>query len=388
LPGSRKKGVAQKTLIVPALEIEQAPGRRLFSFAVDGKQLPSFAAISRVKRDAAHELAGYQRAESLSHIRTIQKYLESADAILPNALVVAFDSRVRFQSDAGGNNGNGVASSGHLVIPVDESQAEHEKPGWIVDGQQRCAAIRDADVEHFPVYVTAFITDSVAEQRSQFILVNSTKPLPKGLIHELLPSTPAADLPALLLKRRYPAQLLDRLNYESDSPFFRRIRTPTTAEGTIKDNSILKMLAMSIEDGALYQWFDPESGTGDTDAMLALLKNYWHAVADVFPGAWESAPRRSRLVHGVGILALGSLMDEISYELREEGIPSRRLFGEHVALIANDCHWTSGSWPLARDDVRRWNELQNTPRDIRSLSDYIVRSYRRKVRADATVAVA
>ena len=192
-----------------------------------------------------------------------------------------------------------------MIIPIDESHEEHEKPGWIVDGQQRCAAIRDADVEHFPVYVTAFITDSVAEQRSQFILVNSTKPLPKGLIHELLPSTPAADLPALLLKKRYPALLLDRLNYDPDSPLFRRIRTPTTAEGTIKDNSILKMLAMSIEDGALYQWFDPESGTGDTDAMLALLKNFWRAVADTFPTAWDSAPRRSRLVHGVGILRSG-----------------------------------------------------------------------------------
>lgn len=368
------------------MAIEQAPGRRLFSFAVDGKRLPSFAAISRVKRDERHELAGYQRAESLSHIKTIKKYLESADAILPNALVVAFDSRVRFEEDT--PPGDGFAASGRLIIPVDTAQAEHEKPGWIVDGQQRSAAIRDADVERFPVYVTAFITDSVAEQRSQFILVNSTKPLPKGLIHELLPSTPAADLPALLLKRRYPAQLLDRLNYDTDSPLFRKIRTPTTAEGTIKDNSILKMLAMSIEDGALYQWFDPESGTGDTDAMLALLNNFWGAVKDVFPTAWESAPRRSRLVHGVGILALGAVMDEMSYELREEGIPSRRLFGEHLAMIATDCHWTSGSWPLATDDLRRWNELQNTPRDIRALSDYLVRAYRRVVRGDAVVAVA
>src|SRR5207302_498323 len=83
--------ISERTLVVPALAIEQAPGRRLFSFAVDGKQLPSFAAVSRVKRDVHHELSGYQRAESLSHIRTIQKYLESADAILPNALVVAFD---------------------------------------------------------------------------------------------------------------------------------------------------------------------------------------------------------------------------------------------------------------------------------------------------------
>jgi DGQHR domain-containing protein len=386
LPKSGDNRLVERTLIVPALAIEQAPGRRLFSFAVDGKKLPLFAAVSRVKRNARHELGGYQRAESLSHIRTIQKYLESAEAILPNALVVAFDSRVRFEMAT--NAGDGVAASGHLIIPVDEVQEEHEKPGWIVDGQQRCAAIRDADVETFPVYVTAFITDSVAEQRSQFILVNSTKPLPKGLIHELLPSTPAADLPAILLKRRYPAQLLDRLNYESDSPFFRRIRTPTTAEGTIKDNSVLKMLAMSIEDGALYQWFDPESGAGDTDAMLALLKNYWRAVAEAFPTAWDSAPRRSRLVHGVGILALGALMDEISYELREEDVPSHRLFSEHLSLVAGECHWMSGAWPLAADDVRRWNELQNTPRDIRVLSDYIVRAYRRKVRGKAISAVA
>lgn len=379
---------SERTLIVPAIAIEQAPGRRLFSFAVDGKQLPAFAAVSRVKRDSRHELTGYQRAESLSHIRTIQKYLESADAILPNALVVAFDSRVRFEVDSHAADGDGVSSLGRLVIPIIEGQEEHLKPGWIVDGQQRSAAIRDADVDNFPVYVTAFITDSVPEQRSQFILVNSTKPLPKGLIHELLPSTPATDLPALLLKKRYPAQLLDRLNYEPDSPFFRRIRTPTTAEGTIKDNSVLKMLAMSIEDGALYQWFDPESGTGDTDAMLALLKNYWHAVRATFKSAWESAPRRSRLVHGVGILALGGLMDEISYALRDEGVPSEMRFSEHIALIAEDCHWTSGIWPLARDDVRRWNELQNTPQDIRALSDHLVRLYRHRTRPERTAAVA
>ena len=73
--------------------------RTLYSFAVDGKKLPLFAAVSRVKRDAEHQLAGYQRAESIQHIRTIRRYLETADAVLPNALVVAFDSRVRFEAD-------------------------------------------------------------------------------------------------------------------------------------------------------------------------------------------------------------------------------------------------------------------------------------------------
>src|ERR1700754_3424787 len=335
-------------LTVPALAIRQSSDRTLYSFAVDGKQLPRFAAVSRVHRTDHHQLDGYQRAESLAHVKTIRKYLESEDAILPNALVVAFDSRVRFTA-SGEPDGSGV-QVGRLVIPIDDDEPDHTKPGGIVDGQQRSAAIRDADVDRFPVYVTAFITDSVAEQRSQFILVNSAKPLPKGLIYELLPATPVEDLPVLLLKRRFPALLLDRLNYDADSPLKRRIRTPTTAEGTIKDNSVLKMLAMSIEDGALYQWFDSDTGTGDIEAMLALLKSFWHAVKDTFPDAWDVSPRRSRLVHGVGVVALGCLMDEISYHLREDGIPTARRFEEQLRLIAPDCAWTSGVWNFGGGD--------------------------------------
>ena len=374
---SPTKPTMPNVLVLPALAINQTGDRTLYSFAVDGKKLPSFAAVSRVKRDEQHELAGYQRAESLAHIRTIRKYVESANAMLPNALVVAFDSRVRFESS--GEPMDGV-STGVLRIPVDEGEAEADKPGWIVDGQQRTAAIRDADVDSFPIYVTAFVTESVADQRSQFILVNSTKPLPKGLIHELLPSTPAGDLPPALLKRRYPALLLDRLNYDAGSPLHRRIRTPTTAEGTIKDNSILKMLSMSIEDGALYNWFDGDTGQGDVEAMLTLVKNFWQAVSQVFPDAWNVPPRRSRLVHGVGILALGCLMDEISYELREHEQPAVEMFVEHLRFIAPMCRWTAGTWELSHDDHRRWNELQNTPRDIKVLSDHLVRGYRACIR--------
>src|SRR3954470_16344246 len=153
-PRKPKQSKADYELTLPALAITQPGGRTLYSFAVDGKKLSHFAAVSRVKRDKRHELAGYQRAESIAHIRTIRKYLESAEAMLPNALVVAFDSRVRFEAD---DSSNGV-TVGRLVVPVTEGAAELAKPGWIVDGQQRTAAIREADIESFPVYVTAFIT--------------------------------------------------------------------------------------------------------------------------------------------------------------------------------------------------------------------------------------
>src|SRR3954466_945915 len=113
-------------LRLPALAIVQSAGRTLYSFAIDGKKLPEFAAVSRVKRDDQHEIAGYQRAESIAHIRTIRKYLESTDAMLPNALVVAFDTRVSFEASEGADAGH--VTVGELVVPFDPSAEEHDKP--------------------------------------------------------------------------------------------------------------------------------------------------------------------------------------------------------------------------------------------------------------------
>ena len=364
--------MAKYEIRVPALAVRQGE-RRLYSFAVDGKKLPLFATVSRIHRDEDQQLGGYQRPEALAHIAAIKRYLESSDPVLPNALVIAFDERVKFEETGSSEAG---ACFGEVVIPVDEELPDEEKPGWIVDGQQRSAAIREARIEDFPVFVTAFVTDSVAEQRSQFILVNSTKPLPKGLIYELLPSTPAGDLPVALLRRRYPALLLERLNFDEDSPLQFRIRTPTAAEGTIKDNSILKMLSASIEDGALYRYFDSETGEGDTESMLTLVKNYWEAVATCFPDAWDQPPRKSRLAHGAGIAALGSLMDEIAYTLGEERIPSSEEFATELGLIADECHWTKGTWKFGPGETCTWNELQNTPGDILRLTDHLLNLYR------------
>src|SRR5688500_18011146 len=81
---------------VPAIEIRQGPRRVLYSFAVDGKLLPQFTTISRIRRDSDATLFGYQRPEVISHIGEIRRYLESHDPMIPNALVVAFDARVRF----------------------------------------------------------------------------------------------------------------------------------------------------------------------------------------------------------------------------------------------------------------------------------------------------
>src|SRR5215468_7376223 len=87
----------QHALRLPALEVRQGDGRVLYTFAVDGKELPSFAAVSRIRRDGDAQVEGYQRPEVLSHIASIRRYLESEAPMIPNALVVAFDKRIQFE---------------------------------------------------------------------------------------------------------------------------------------------------------------------------------------------------------------------------------------------------------------------------------------------------
>jgi DGQHR domain-containing protein len=358
----------QYELRLPCLRVLQGD-RALYSFAVDGKRLHDFATVARVGRGEDAEIAGYQRPEVLKHVKGIQRYLEKPGALLPNAIVVAFDDRVRFEPAEDVQTEVPYAGVGTLVVPVDEAGHDGDKPGWIVDGQQRSAAIRDARLDEFPVCVVSFIADE-QEQRAQFILVNNSRPLPKGLIHELLPST-QAELPLQLMRRRLPAEIVNRLNTDADSPFRSMIATPTRPDGVIKDNAVLRMVENSIYNGALYRYRHAATGAGDVASMLTHLKIYWQTVATTFPDAWGLPPRRSRLSHGVGIAAMGYVMDELTEDVSLRALPKA---AARVSEL-RDVPWTRGEWHFA-DGPRRWNSLQNTPNDVRTLSTHLVRLVR------------
>lgn len=362
-----------KQLRLPALQIRQGKSRVIYSFAVDGKLLPEFTSISRIARDDQRLIQGYQRPEVLSHIAQIRQYVESEAPMLPNSIVVAFDQRVRFVPDRR-KTASPYSSTGTIVIPLN-GHGGATKPGWIVDGQQRVAAIREARVKTFPICVVGFIADSDDEQREQFILVNSTKPLPKGLIYELLPCT-TARLPDLLQRRRFPAQLLDLLNQHDDSPLRGMIQTPTTPTGIVKDNSILKMLENSLSDGVLYRFRNPDASGGDVASMVAVLKHYWEAVRQVFQSAWGLPPRQSRLMHGAGIISLGFLMDAIADRHRHLRIPPVDVFAADLLPLRDECRWTDGYWDFGPGAQPKWNEIQNTTRDIQVLSNHLLVRYK------------
>ncbi|MEV0731906.1 DGQHR domain-containing protein DpdB [Polymorphospora sp. NPDC050346] len=367
---------AATELRLPALKIDQGRGRSLFTFAVDGKLVPRIATVSRIRRDQDTELHGYQRPEVLKHVAAIRRYIETDESpLLPNAIVIAFDKRVHFEQASAATDGLGYVQAGTLVIPLIDGP-DHGLPGFIVDGQQRCAAIRDANVDQFPISINAFITSETADQRSQFILVNSTKALPKGLIHELLPGASGA-LPTPLRVRQLPATLLERLNFDATrSPLYQMVQTPTNPSGYIKDNSMLRMLENSLSDGALYRYRN-DDGLPRIGEMLTLLYNFWSAVSEVFPDAWNKPSRKSRLMHGAGIISMGYLMDAISH-VRDNAseIVSTEEFAVDLKSVAEDCHWTEGEWEFSDGVVRRWNDIQNTPKDIQRVADLLQNRYR------------
>jgi DGQHR domain-containing protein len=296
--------------------------------------------------------------------------------MLPNAIVVAFDRTGRFRPvSAGASAQYGRLGSLHIPLPEDGAAT----PGLIVDGQQRSAALREAALKGFPVFVVGFVAEDEAEQREQFLLVNSTKPLPKGLLYELLPSIDAP-LPDALARRRFPAAVLERLNHDKDSPFKGLISTPTAPSGVVKDNSVLRMVENSLTDGALFRFRRPDSGDCEVDKMLELLKNFWAAVRSTFPDAWAKPPKKSRLMHGAGIISMGFVMDAIADRHRESRVPTVKQFVAGVAPIASQCRWTDGFWNLGQHHEVKWCDLQNTASHIQMLTDYLLGCYRRKAR--------
>ena len=97
---------------------------------------------------------------------------------------------------------------------------------------------------------------------------------------------------------------------------------------------------------AEYWWIERFS-PADVESMLTLLKQYWSDVADVFREAWAFPPRKSRLMHGVGILSLGYFMDALWHRSVRYGIELDDGFAQDLWMIAPACWWTDGIWEFA-----------------------------------------
>ena len=75
---------------------------------------------------------------------------------------------------------------------------------------------------------------------------------------------------------------------------------------------------------------------------------------------------------GVGIRAMGRLMERVMAQVDLNAKNARAVTEEELRRVAPVCRWTEGTW---EEIGLPWNEMQNTPRHISTLSNFLVRHY-------------
>jgi DGQHR domain-containing protein len=328
---------------------QQSDEHVVLSFAATAADVLRFAAIDRIGRDKQGELSGFQRPQVAAHIREIRDYLENPNSVLPNPIVVAFISGVHVEYLEGG--------LARLSIDMNSGV-----PGLVVDGQQRLSALAEVNRD-FQIFVSALICRDEAELRRQFVLINNTKPLPKSLIYELLPTVD--DLPPRLGRRSVAADITTRLNYENTS-LKGYIKQHTAPDGMIADTVMQKIIMESLNNGAMRELIRGPKGL---ERCVRLMSNFFEAVKNTFPEAWHGQkPATSRLLHGAGMQAMGDVMEVLAQRANAHSVED---FRDGLACLVGKTAWTEGEWNFD-GEVRRWKSLQNVNRDVALLKHYLV----------------
>lgn len=362
---------ATKSISIRAVKTLQA-GVPVYAFFLPGAKVLEIADICRLGR-TKDGLEGFQRDAIQKHITAMVDYLNSGDVLFPNAILLALSPRAAF-SRSRGPTPDGLIPSGDAGVLKLPHLSDGSKCAWIVDGQQRSTALARAADGNLSVPVIAFVSDDLQVHREQFILVNKARPLPKRMVDELLPEVDARHLPADMAMRQIPSALVERLDADPASPFHGLIRRTSTSKDPLRvitDSALVRTLQRQIHQplGALASFRSLDGGSTNPNAMYGVIVQFWTEVKRAFPEAWGLPPEQSRLMHSAGIAAIGALMDHLMPRAAQHAVPAE-FFGRTLRDMAPNCAWTRGRWS---DMDRAWNQVESTAKDIRNLSDQLIR---------------
>jgi len=149
--------------------------KKLFTFALDVKNLLNFAYVFRV--ETSNISASYQRLLKRSKIKKIFTFLKNENGYFPNNIIVTTNEDLQFPED----KPTKLIMPGKLKLPNKSSYLE------ILDGQHRLygfCKMKNKDKHH--VFVTLIKNLDEAERANLFVTINKRQtPVPSYLLWDL-----------------------------------------------------------------------------------------------------------------------------------------------------------------------------------------------------------
>lgn len=306
---------------------------------------------------------GIQRPLNKKRVSEISDYVTTLDACFPTAVILAVPGVcANYDSDS-----KQMILSNYLPDTESEDQVLFCDIAKVLDGQHRIEGLKDFEGNDFEINVSIFVDADIAEQAYIFSTVNlaQTK-VAKSLVYDLYD----------LAKTRSPqkvchniAVVLDRVE---DSPFYKRIkRLGTATEGrfneTITQATFVQALMRYIskeelKDRDIYlRGGIPEKIDHDEseryifrnmmidekdNAIIDILWNYFSAVRERWPDAWESTGKGNILNKTNGFRALMRFLRDCYLQLNGIGIVTpKEKFAEILNIInIDDSEFTSDTY--------------------------------------------
>jgi DGQHR domain-containing protein len=327
--------------ILNVLKVTQPIGD-FYIGAIDSKALLEITTVDvrEFEEGKGDSIDGIQRELSKSRLKSLSEYVNLEYATFPTSVILAIDSKCvtltpvtqcdgLYRLEVSGYDGQPATEDdeGEPAIPLDAS-------AFIIDGQHRLAGLEDRDPEKkpFEVNVSIFVGAVKSDQAEIFSRVNlaQTK-VNKSLTYDLLeyakemsPQKVAHDVVvALNADARGPKD-------NEKGPFYKKIkrlgvRTPdvdgeTLAQATVV-NGLLRYLPRDQEKERSKSLFgftrksEPNESwrnrlfvdfyrQKDVPSIVLIVSNYFEAVADKWPNAWNAPQEGQILSRTTGFNAL------------------------------------------------------------------------------------
>jgi len=294
---SVKEAVAVKEAVVAkfdAIRTEQS-GTVLYVGVAPAHDLIKVTTVDRYdpKLSPTDRKQGYQRPPERSRITKIGSFLinEDGQRLFPTSVLLAAREPVEYDR-----------KQGTVTLTSDA-------PIQVVDGQHRLAGLQYAieekgatDLEYFNVPFVIVETPDKLVEMTQFRVVNGTaKSVRTDLVNMILTATYAdskrSEIPKKDQWRIVVSNVVDRLSKDSKSPWFEGIALPgETTSGRGTGTKIVRATSFITSLRPVYTWlkeFVLDQHCRNLDDEIAyvydIVANYWRALKDVVPDAFESA---------------------------------------------------------------------------------------------------